>query len=55
MGEAVEAEVGVEFAIEAGEYVFVEGCSDAGVVVVGRDEGIDELVLAGSEIDAQRM
>ena len=53
VGEGVEVEVGVEIAVEAGEYVEVESCGDAGYVVVGGEDGGDGLVSAGGEVDAK--
>ncbi len=41
MGELIGLEVGAEFAIEAGEDVAVEGGGDAGLVVVGGEQGGD--------------
>ena len=51
--EAVEVEVGVKVAVEAGEDVEVEGCGDADCVVVGGEDGGDGLVGAGGEVGAE--
>ena len=53
VGEGVEVEVGAEFAVEAGEDVFVEGGGDAGGVVIGGEEGGDGFTFAGGEVGAE--
>ena len=53
VGEGGEAEVGVEFAVEAGEDVEVEGSGDTGGVIVGSEDGGEALLAAGREVGAE--
>lgn len=53
MAKVGEGEVGVEVAVEAGENVEVEGCGDAGSVVVCGEELGDAFVGAGGEVGAE--
>ncbi len=53
VAEAVGEEVGVEFAVEAGEDIAIEGGGDSRAIVVGGEESGDGFGVAGREIRAE--